>query len=115
VPGSEKLFDALREFIVASLSPDQTRVLRKAIIASDKTLQRNERARYAPLEQLVADAAASKRSPTPDLPSDDLALLVARAPRRSRRHGRVLASGQSMYKPMTTVLTRTSGRSRCRC
>ena len=57
-PDGATALDALREFIVATLSPDQTRVLRKAIIASDETLQRNERARYAPLEQLMADAIA---------------------------------------------------------
>jgi AcrR family transcriptional regulator len=50
--------DALHEFIVGLLTPDSAQALRKRIVASDETLQRNERARYGPLEQLMAEAIA---------------------------------------------------------
>ncbi len=57
-PEGTTALDALREFIFASLTPDSTKALRKRIVASDDALQRNERARYAPLEQLMAEAIA---------------------------------------------------------
>jgi AcrR family transcriptional regulator len=50
--------DALHEFIVGLLTPDGTQALRKGIVAGDETLKRNERSRYGPLEQLMAEAIA---------------------------------------------------------
>jgi AcrR family transcriptional regulator len=50
--------DALHEFIVGLLTPDGTQALRKRIVVGDETLKRNERARYAPLEQLMVEAIA---------------------------------------------------------
>jgi AcrR family transcriptional regulator len=58
--------DALREFIFESLTPDHNRVLRKFIVAGDETLRRNERARFAPLEQLTVDALAEDLHAGPD-------------------------------------------------
>jgi AcrR family transcriptional regulator len=57
-PEGATALDALREFIFESLTPDHNRVLRKCIVAGDETLRRNERARFAPLEQLTVDALA---------------------------------------------------------
>ncbi len=57
-PDGTTALDALREFIFGSLAPDSTKALRKCIVTSDETLQRSERARYAPLEQLMAEAIA---------------------------------------------------------
>jgi AcrR family transcriptional regulator len=57
-PEGTTALDALREFIFGSLTDDSAKALRKRIVASDETLQRNERARYAPLEQLMAGAIA---------------------------------------------------------
>lgn len=46
--------------------PTAPQVLRHHIVASDKALQRNERARYAPLEQLMAEAVAEDLHAGPD-------------------------------------------------
>ena len=65
-PDGATALDALREFILGSLAPDHTRVLRKCIAAGDVALKRNERARYAPLERLMAEAIAEDLRTTPD-------------------------------------------------
>lgn len=57
-PEGMTALDALRELIVGSLTPDSAQVLRQRIVADDVALQRNERARYAPLERLMAEAIA---------------------------------------------------------
>jgi MftR C-terminal domain len=65
-PDGVTALDALREFIVGALSPDSARILRLRIVANDEALQRNERARYAPLEQLMAEAIAEDLHAGPD-------------------------------------------------
>jgi AcrR family transcriptional regulator len=65
-PEGTSALDALREFIVESLTPDHASVLRKRIIAGDEVLQRNERARYDPLEQLMVEAIAEDLQAGPD-------------------------------------------------
>jgi AcrR family transcriptional regulator len=50
--------DALREIIAESLDLGPNELLRKRIVASDQTLQRSERARMAPFEQMMVDAIA---------------------------------------------------------
>ncbi len=65
-PEGTTALDALREFIFGFLTPDSTRALRKYIIAGDEALQRSERARYAPIEQLMAQAIAEDLHATPD-------------------------------------------------
>lgn len=57
-PEGTTALDALREFIVGSLIPYRTQTLRKTIVATDESLCRIERARYAPLEGLMAEAIA---------------------------------------------------------
>ncbi len=65
-PVGTTALDALREFIVGLLTPDSAQVLRHCIVATDEALQRNERARYAPLEQLMAEAIAEDLHAGPD-------------------------------------------------
>jgi AcrR family transcriptional regulator len=65
-PEGATALDALREFIFGILAPDSTRVLRKCVIAGDEALQRSERARYAPIEQLMTDAIAEDLHASPD-------------------------------------------------
>jgi AcrR family transcriptional regulator len=65
-PEGATALDTLREFIFGILAPDSTRVLRKLIIAGDETLQRSERARYAPIEQLMREAIAEDLHAGPD-------------------------------------------------
>jgi AcrR family transcriptional regulator len=57
-PEGVTALDALRDFIVGSFSPDPNEVLRKRILASDETLRRSKRARFAPFEQLMVEAIA---------------------------------------------------------
>jgi AcrR family transcriptional regulator len=57
-PEGATALDALRDFIAASMSPDRNELVRKRILASDETLRRNKRARFAPFEQLMVEALA---------------------------------------------------------
>ena len=57
-PEGVTALDVLREFIVASLDPDRTQLLRKRVLASNETLRHNKRARFAPFEQLIVEATA---------------------------------------------------------
>jgi AcrR family transcriptional regulator len=65
-PEGATALDALREFIVGSLVPDHAAMVRKSIVASDETLQRGERARFAPLEELMVGAIAEDLDAGPD-------------------------------------------------
>jgi AcrR family transcriptional regulator len=65
-PDGVTALDALRDFIAGSLSPDHNEALRKRIVASNETLQRNERARFAPFEQLMVEAIAEDLNAGPD-------------------------------------------------
>jgi AcrR family transcriptional regulator len=65
-PDGTTTLDVLREFIGESLSPDRNLLLRKRIMASNETLQRNERARFGPFEQLMREAIAKDLDAEPD-------------------------------------------------
>jgi AcrR family transcriptional regulator len=59
--------DALRDFIAGSLlNTDHNQLLRKRILASNETLMRAERARFAPFEQLMTEAIAEDLHAGPD-------------------------------------------------
>jgi hypothetical protein len=57
-PEGATALDALREFILESLTAGGTRVLRKRVIAGDEALLNNHRARFAPMWQLTVEAIA---------------------------------------------------------
>jgi AcrR family transcriptional regulator len=65
-PEGATALDALRDFIAGSLSADGNEVLRKRILASDETLRRSKRARFAPFEQLMIEAIAEDLHAGPD-------------------------------------------------
>ena len=65
-PDGATALDVLRDFIAASLSSDPNTVLRKRIVESDETLQRGERARSGPFEQLMVQAIAEDLHAGPD-------------------------------------------------
>jgi AcrR family transcriptional regulator len=65
-PAGATTLDALREFILRSLTPDPRQVLSRSIVAGDEALLRNKRARFAPLEQLVIEAIAEDLHTGPD-------------------------------------------------
>jgi AcrR family transcriptional regulator len=58
--------DVVREFLVTSLSPDRTTLLRKRVFMSEESLQVNRRARFAPFEQLLVEAIAQDLDTDPD-------------------------------------------------
>jgi AcrR family transcriptional regulator len=61
-PEGATALDALRDFIAGSLSPENegrdVALRRRIVVAGNQTLRRNERARLAPFEQLMAEAIA---------------------------------------------------------
>ena len=66
-PEGVTAIDALRDFIAGSLlNPDPNQLLRKRILASEQTLMRAERARFAPFEQLMTEAIAEDLHAGPD-------------------------------------------------
>jgi AcrR family transcriptional regulator len=66
-PEGVTALDALREFIVGSIVPDRAGMaLHKAVVAGDEALQRSERARFAPLEELMVEAIAEDLHAGPD-------------------------------------------------
>lgn len=58
--------DVLRDFIVDSLNPDPAMALRKQIFSSEESLRANERARFAPFEELMTEAIAVDLDAAPD-------------------------------------------------
>jgi AcrR family transcriptional regulator len=58
--------DALRQIIAESLNLGPSALLRKRIVAGDQTLQRSERARMAPFEQMMVEAIAKDLRAGPD-------------------------------------------------
>jgi AcrR family transcriptional regulator len=66
-PAGKTALDVLRDFIAGSLlNPDHNEALRKRILASDETLMRAERARFAPFEELMMEAIAEDLHAGPD-------------------------------------------------
>jgi AcrR family transcriptional regulator len=58
--------DALREFIRATIGPDESIRLRKKIVASDESLRLAERARFARVEELITESIARDLDAGPD-------------------------------------------------
>jgi AcrR family transcriptional regulator len=65
-PEGATALDALREFIVGSITDDDAHAVRKCIVGGDEELQRRERARLAPLEELMVEAIAEDLHAGPD-------------------------------------------------
>jgi AcrR family transcriptional regulator len=70
-PAGATALDALRDFIAGTLSPgsDEARdvaLRRRIVVAANETLRRNQRAHFAPFEQLMAEAIAGDLRAGPD-------------------------------------------------
>jgi AcrR family transcriptional regulator len=69
-PEGATALDALRDFIAGSLSPNSkarnVALRRRIVVAGNETLGRNQRARFAPFEQLMAEAIAEDLHAGPD-------------------------------------------------
>jgi AcrR family transcriptional regulator len=72
-PGATTV-DAIREFLSASGPPDDQAMLRKRIICTDEDLRLGERARFARVEELLAESIARDLGAGPD---DIRPLLIA--------------------------------------
>src|SRR3984893_8251374 len=57
-PSGATTIDALREFLAGTGPPDDNERLRKKIVGSDEELRLGERARFARVEQLIAESIA---------------------------------------------------------
>jgi AcrR family transcriptional regulator len=64
-PSGATTIDALREFLAGTGPPDENERLRKQIVAGDEELRLGERARFARVEQLIADSIAKDLDATP--------------------------------------------------
>jgi AcrR family transcriptional regulator len=64
-PGATTV-DALRDFLSSVGQADDDAKLRKKIIHTDEALRRSERARFAQIEQLIADSIAKDLDAAPD-------------------------------------------------
>jgi AcrR family transcriptional regulator len=96
-PEGATALDALRDFIAGS-SPDRNQVLRKRILASDETLRRNQRARFAPFEQLMVEAIAEDLHAGPgDIRPQIVAAALTAA--FSAVHGRDPAGPPESFSP----------------
>ena len=73
-PPSATTVDALREFVSSVSESDEQTRLRKRIIGANEGLRLSERARYAPLERLIAESIARDLDAGPD---DVRPLLIA--------------------------------------
>jgi AcrR family transcriptional regulator len=65
-PEGATALDALREFILESLTPGRTRLLRQRIVAGDQALHHSQRARFAPMWQLTIEAIAEDLDTGPE-------------------------------------------------
>jgi AcrR family transcriptional regulator len=70
-PEGATALDALRDFIAGSLSTASNEahnvaLRRRIVVAGNETLRRNQRARFAPFEQLMAEAIAEDLHDGPD-------------------------------------------------
>jgi AcrR family transcriptional regulator len=73
-PGATTV-DALREFVSAMSTSDEQTKLRKRIIGANEGLRLSERARFAPLEELIAESIAQDLGDAG--PDDVRPLLIA--------------------------------------
>jgi AcrR family transcriptional regulator len=73
-PAGATTVDALRGFLSAAGPPDDQGMLRKRIIAANEALRLSERARFARLEELLAESIARDLDAGPD---DIRPLLIA--------------------------------------
>jgi AcrR family transcriptional regulator len=65
-PEGTTALDALRDFIAESLDANRDKARIKRVVASDETLVRQKRARFAPFEQLMVEAIAEDLHSGPD-------------------------------------------------
>ena len=113
-PAGATALDALRDFIAGTLSPaneeeHNVALRRRIVIAGNETLRRNERARFAPFEQLMAEAIAEDLHAGPeDIRPRMIAAALATALSAIRDHDRVtspeLASPEQVMAVVDDVM-----------
>jgi AcrR family transcriptional regulator len=113
-PEGATALDALRDFIAETLSPasdeaHSVALRRRIVIAANETLRRNQRARFAPFEQLMAAAVAEDLHGDPDdIRPRMIAAALATALSAIRDHDRVtspeLASPEQVMAVVDDVM-----------
>ena len=113
-PEGATALDALRDFIAGTLSPaseeeHNVALRRRTVIAANETLRRNQRARLAPFEQLMAEAIAKDlRAGPDDIRPRMIAAALATALSAIRDHDRVtspeLASPEQVMAVIDDVM-----------
>jgi AcrR family transcriptional regulator len=113
-PAGATALDALRDFIAGTLSTPSSEahdvaLRRRIVIAGNETLRRNERARFAPFEQLMAEAIAEDLHAGPeDIRPRMIAAALATALSAIREHDRVtspeLASPEQVMAVVDDVM-----------
>jgi AcrR family transcriptional regulator len=113
-PEGATALDALRDFIAGTLSPaseeeHNVALRRRTVIAANETLRRNQRARLAPFEQLMAEAIAKDlRAGPDDIRPRMIAAALVTALSAIREHDRVtspeLASPEQVMAVIDDVM-----------
>jgi AcrR family transcriptional regulator len=113
-PEGATALDALRDFIAGTLSPaseeeHNVALRRRTVIAANEMLRRNQRARLAPFEQLMAEAIAKDlRAGPDDIRPRMIAAALVTALSAIREHDRVtspeLASPEQVMAVIDDVM-----------
>jgi AcrR family transcriptional regulator len=113
-PEGATALDVLRDFIAGTLSPaseeeHNVALRRRTVIAANETLRLNERARFAPFEQLMAEAIADDlHAGSDDIRPRMIAAALATALSAIRDHDRVtspeLASPEQVMAAIDDVM-----------
>jgi AcrR family transcriptional regulator len=109
-PEGATALDALRDFIAGTLSPaseeeHNVALRRRAVIAANETLRLNERARFAPFEQLMAEAIADDlHAGSDDIRPRMIAAALATALSAIRDHDPATSPGLASPEQVMAVI-----------
>ena len=109
-PEGATALDALRDFIAGTLSPaseeeHNVALRRRTVIAANETLRLNERARFAPFEQLMAEAIADDlHAGSDDIRPRMIAAALATALSAIRDHDPATSPGLASPEQVMAVI-----------
>ena len=109
-PEGATALDVLRDFIAGTLSPaseeeHNVALRRRAVIAANETLRLNERARFAPFEQLMAEAIADDlHAGSDDIRPRMIAAALATALSAIRDHDPATSPGLASPEQVMAVI-----------
>jgi AcrR family transcriptional regulator len=109
-PEGATALDVLRDFIAGTLSPaseeeHNVALRRRTVIAANETLRLNERARFAPFEQLMAEAIADDlHAGSDDIRPRMIAAALATALSAIREHDPATSPGLASPEQVMAVI-----------